>query len=60
MTSRGMTGDPICGNCCTETPTLAPCPCGLGERCSVVGGVCPRCYRIVLANCIDRKKELRT
>ena len=53
-----MTGDPLCGNCSHETPTLAPCPCGLGRECRIiVAGVCARCYRMILANAIDRRKE---
>lgn len=51
-----MKGDPICGNCACETPTLAPCPCGL-HGCPVTGGVCARCYRTILANVIDRRRE---
>lgn len=53
-----MTGDPLCGNCSRETPTLAPCPCGLGGECRIiVAGICARCYRMILANAIDRRKE---
>lgn len=47
---------PLCGNCGRETPTLAPCPCGLGRECRIIAaGVCARCYRMILANAIDRR-----
>ena len=45
-----MTADPLCGNCSHETPTLAPCPCGLGPECPLTRGICDECHRIILRN----------